>query len=381
MYRTHLSAFQEHDLYTTVKQRSDVTAVTAVTVVQPELSSIYTLNEFKDQSGVPTTVKTDIDYIFNYIINDIADNPLNDGLILGRCVVLESSFTADQNFNIVNDIFANIDDLIDYDTLAASDISTANDVLTLISSIMFNAVTEKIQNLCITRQMLSNMSTYIDKVANKIFRNLNQLIRVKRDWRLYGPGATISGNYLSDTTTVSTYTSIPAECFVRFKDGYVAGNKPYNVDTPLSSIVAYSYDVISPATSFTPAEHTHTITFDVDTSKTHVSCDEGPWSPGLMDAALKDNSLYQSNLVNWSTVCGLSSWQQYSNPNKNKRAIAMAAGTNKKALFSCTPTFSYGANKKYLSQVGSSLNTNHLELPTYFTYMWQWKSDDPTQLF
>ena len=377
MYRTYLSAFQEHDLYTTVKQGSTV----VTTVVQPELSSIYTLNEFKDQSGVPTTVKTDIDYIFNYIINDIADNPLNDGLILGRCVVIESIFTADQNFNIVNNIFANINDLIDYDTLAATDISSANDVLTLISSIMFNAVTEKIQNLCITRQLLSNVSTYIDKVANKIFRNLNQLIRVKRDWRLYGPGATISGNYLSDTTTMSACTSIPNDCFVRFKDGYVAGNKPYNVDTQLSSIVAYSYDVISPATTFTPAEHTHAITFDIDTNKTHVTCNEGPWSPGLYDAALKDASLYNSKLVNWSTVRGEDGWQQYANPDKNKRAIAMAAGTNKQALFSCTPRFSYGANKKYLSQVGNSLDTNHLELPTYFTYMWQWKSDDPTQLF
>jgi len=377
MYRTYLSAFQEHDLYTTVKQGSTV----VTTVVQPELSSIYTLNEFKDQSGVPTTVKTDIDYIFNYIINDIADNPLNDGLILGRCVVIESIFTADQNFNIVNNIFANINDLIDYDTLAATDISSANDVLTLISSIMFNAVTEKIQNLCITRQLLSNVSTYIDKVANKIFRNLNQLIRVKRDWRLYGPGATISGNYLSDTTTMSACTSIPNDCFVRFKDGYVAGNKPYNVDTQLSSIVAYSYDVISPATTFTPAEHTHAITFDIDTNKTHVTCNEGPWSPGLYDAALKDTSLYNNKLVKWDTVRGLAGWQQYANPDKNKRAIVMAAGTNKIALFSCTPRFSYGANKKYLSQVGNSLDTNHLELPTYFTYMWQWKSDDPTQLF
>lgn len=377
MYRTHLSAFQEHDLYTTVKQGSTV----VTTVVQPELSSIYTLNEFKDQSGVPTTVKTDVDYLFNYIINDIADNPLNDGLIIGRCVVLESIFTADQNFNIVNDIFANINDLIDYDTLAATDISSTDDVLTLISSIMFNAVTEKIQNLCITRQLLSNMSTYIDKVANKIFRNLNQLIRVKRDWRLYGPGATISGNYLSDTTTLSACTSIPSECFVRFKDGYVAGDKPYNVDTPLSSIVAYSYDVISPATSFTPAEHTHTITFDIDTSKTRVTCNEGPWSPSLMSAAKANDEYYNSKLVNWDRVKGLDGWEQYPEVNKNRRAIAIADGTNKQALFSCTPTFSYGANKKYLSQVGSSLNTNHLELPTYFTYMWQWKSDDPTQLF
>lgn len=369
---TPISSFISHNLYDTTSEK-------------PELSAIYTLNEFKDNTGKPIAIKSEFDFLFNYIIDDVANNPFKDNLVIGRQIIADAPFLATDNYNLVNNIFSNIDDKIDYEKLMTTNITSAEDVITVISDVVLNVVSEKLKNLCITREMLPHISTYIERLANKIFRNLNQLIRVKRDWRLYGPGATLIGNYLQNTGAVSSTTTVPDTCFTRFKDGYIAGHHPYGDETPLGSIVDYSYDNISPINTFTPAEHTHSITFNVDRNLTKVECDEGLWSPSVNAS---NEEYYKTKLVKYNTVRNLDNWKPYNNPpgpsgraTDQKRAIAIATDGTKTAKFSCTPTFSYNKGKKYLKTTGSKPNSYHLELPVYFTYVWQWKYDDPTQLF
>ena len=392
MKSTHLSTFNIHDLSTQISVGGLVSTSTV-----PDLTAIYTLAEYKN-NGMPIDGKVNIDYLFNYIIDDIAESSDNS-LTIGRQIVIESDFQAVDNYKLISALFSNIGDTIEYDKLLEinTDVNaTVESIKTELETALGLALSSVDNyNLCITKQTLDNAVSYVKTYSNKLFRNINQLIRVKRDWRLYGPGATISGNYLVDADSVTTHTTVPNSCFVKKTKGFISGNKPYSINTELTlgACVPNSVEQISPATLFSAAKHRHNITIKPPSNST-ISASVDWWPPFKSEWEIgKDSAGAPTDATDCYLVqsdVSLSDYDEFgphnpgqTNNNPKVRTVGITVGRTTSAKLHASVSLSYSSEKKYLASSGAALNTNIVHLPAYCTHVWQWKSDadDPTQLF
>lgn len=376
MFNTHLSAIQQNYLIDDAYNLG----------ITPDLSSIYVLTEYKTTAGKPIDGKVNLDYIFNYIINDISDADVN--LDIGREIRISDDIRSTGNYNKFSALYNIPDDTIAYDDLVALQNLTTDNIVNLIDDILGVSSGSKSDNidLCITTAMLSDLSGYIAGVTNKIFRNLNQLVRVKRDWRLYGPGATLSGNYLTSSAVTQTHSTVPAECFTQYKSGYVAGAAPYGEATTVAAVVDQAQTCISPASVFTVAEHKHAITFNVDRNATEINHTSGPWA-GPYDSSDwsddDDESAFVAGLCRVGSYYYLTentTWVIIGEADRKGLRTLLMSSTTGAAKMGVTCALNYSSAKKYLSTTGSVVDDTHFSLPAYSTYMWQWINDDTTTL-
>ncbi len=164
MKSTHLSTFNIHDLSTQISVGGLVSTSTV-----PDLTAIYTLAEYKN-NGMPIDGKVNIDYLFNYIIDDIAESSDNS-LTIGRQIVIESDFQAVDNYKLISALFSNIGDTIEYDKLLEinTDVNaTVESIKTELETALGLALSSVDNyNLCITKQTLDNAVSYVKTYSNK----------------------------------------------------------------------------------------------------------------------------------------------------------------------------------------------------------------------
>ena len=354
------------------------------------LSEMYFLCEYKQRDDSPINGKVNLDFIFNRIIDEAAKNPLNK-LDIKRQIVLDGAdFQAKNNAEMIDELFKDIDKTIHYNILANSKVETVDDLKNLMDSIIVDftntaiaSTNLNINNLCITRRTFREIIPYINAYVNKFYRNILQLIRVKRDWRLYGPGTTIYGDNLKLAEHVKKQTTVPSECFINYNSAYIAGKKPYEDETQLASIVRYSDNLIAPNSIFTASEHTHYIQFNI--TKSEIGPWEiGPWTPKI---EYGNNDLINHTIIKFEGGIANNSYgllPEYPNgswsviANGNHRSLSPDSG-EATAKANVSVNVRYNGGYKYLKSAGGSLGNVVLDLPYYSTFFWQWIKDDPTE--
>ena len=237
-------------------------------------------------------------------------------------------------------------------------------------------------NLILTQALTADIQRITENILNKVFRNLVQLIRFKRDYRMYGPGATIYGNCYKNDISCQRFTAVPASCFTQRSNNYIVGKKAYGDELKnVGNAIQNSVWHISPYNSYALAKHVHSVSIDIGHLETYLELSKDVITGGTYSEA---------------KGCRLVDTADRDNPGTpwDEAAAAAIRGNDPKVCDTTTEgnpvTLNYSGYHRYRwdSNSGnckliekSDWNDNpwsstEVKLPTYSTRVWVWENDD-----
>lgn len=232
-------------------------------------------------------------------------------------------------------------------------------------------------NLILTQEITSEIKTITENILKKVFRNLVQLVRFKRDYRMYGPRSTIYGNCYTNRENCQKYTAVPASCFTHYANNYIVGKSAYgdNIANVADKIENAKWH-ISPYNSYAIAKHTHDVTINIGNLPTIITSGHNVLK-SCIKATEKKNVCYTK-----STQSGISAW----NKQKDDTAGIVDFDDNnqdKHVAYSGSYHYSWNSLDESACKLVSKSewnknpwNNNEVKLPTYSTLVWVWTKDD-----
>lgn len=283
--------------------------------------------------------------------------------------------------SLITDL-SGLEDLGDFDEMSAMVMKWINDYVNDFT-INQNPENADDSNLILTQALTADIQTITENILEKVFRNLVQLIRFKRDYRMYGPSSTFYGNCYNSNDDCQNHTAVPGSCFVQYGNHYVVGNKAYEDEiTSVGDEINNSVWHIAPSSSYVVANHTHNVTIDIDELKSSITL--------LKPIITKSNSQGTKNQARY--VDSDDGGQGTSPPNGGGIPWGdMAKGgfvcdwTNSgevQILSSGRYSYSWNSDSSYCKLVSqSNWNANpwgnsDVKLPTYSTRVWVWTHND-----
>ena len=231
-------------------------------------------------------------------------------------------------------------------------------------------------NLILTQALKANIQSITENILKKVFRNLVQLIRFKRDYRMYGRFSTIYGNCYNSDADCQKYTAVPASCFTQRSNHYIVGKKAYGDNiTSVGGEIKNAVWHIAPSSSYAIAKHVHNVSIDIEGLKSSVSVSKSAINNdksggNKYTTKYVDSSDGQRNGIPWGKMAkgGLvCDW---------KKGVAISI------ISSGEYSYSWKSNSPYCKLVSESKWTENpwdaseLKLPTYSTRVWVWSYDE-----
>lgn len=391
-----------------MSEKIDIDSLTRILV---KLNDVHTSSLFDTYSPYSLYVENrtgnDIPNEYNTnlydLYNDGIDNLKEDGwnVTIGEKIISHRQIWLKNNYNAIKKEFGEVDSVIEYDKinkLAASinEKQDFNEITATIYkfiqkefgidfSINPNPENSDNSNLILTHKAKQKIQSIVESILNKVFRNLIQLIRVKRDYRLYGRNTTVFGgkSELSSTAKMRAWSSLPASCWRQYSGNYIVGKQAYNED--VGSIgragIKNTRTNFSSYYVFGIKAHTHNVSVSEEgLPDSHFS---------VSKSALKGNSGGdrskashiddQDDLTLWSKAAITSGLK---GPPKGFGAIG-----SEKASIACESSWSYSwSTNSYCKLVVSDNMSNDVfskslsYLPTYASYVWRWVGNDDTNI-
>lgn len=349
--------------------------------------------EERISNDVPRDSKTNLYDLFDAGINNLEEE-ISSHITIGEKISSQTQILLTNNYNTIISNFSSTAgsfDTIHYDSLISelsgldsltsfSDMSGSvmqwiNDYVNDFS-INQNPENSDDSNLILTQALTADIQRITEQILNKVFRNLVQLIRFKRDYRMYGPRSTFYGNCYKNDISCQHYTAVPASCFTQRTNNYMIGKKAYEDEiTSVGGEIKNSVWHISPHNSYAIAKHTHNVSIDIGHLPSEVKAEHGIV---YKDAGQGDRP-YQLRLVSvgasWREMAGgahlrgICDWK-----NRDAESGIMI-------LSSANYSYSWKSNS-YCKLVSNSKwgsnpwGNDDLKLPTYSTRVWMWMNND-----
>lgn len=391
-----------------MSEKIDIDSLTRISV---ELDDIHTDSlddtynpyslyvENRTGNDVPNEYNTNLFDLYNAGIDNLNDDGWK--VTIGEQITSHRQIWLTDNYNAINKEFGEVNSVIEYDKinkLAAS--INENQGFEEITATIYNFIQKEFgidfsinsnpensdnSNLILTHKAKQKIQPIVESILNKVFRNLIQLIRVKRDYRLYGLRSTIfTGNSeLSSTAKMRAWSSLPASCWRAHSGNYVVGNQAYNenVGSVGSTGIKNTRTNFSPYYVFGIKAHTHNVSVsEKDLPKSNFSVSKsalnGNPEGSESDASHIDNP---EAYILWSEVAKRSGLR-----GSPKGFGAIDDGT---ASIACESSWSYSWNTNSYCKLVSSDNMRDdvfskdlSYLPTYASYVWRWVGNDDTNI-
>ena len=355
--------------------------------------------ENRNSSDAPEESKTNLYDFYDNGINNISIENNGLDITIGERITSKTQILLENNYTSISTIFSPMSgtfETIHYDSLISdlknletqTDVSVMREMIngwinTYVIDMQINKNPENADdsNLILTQSLKSEIKQITENVLSKIFKNLVQLIRFKRDYRMYGPGAMLIGNCYTDQDEISTYTATPPSCWNTFENNYMVGNSAYESSLPSvnTTIQNFVYN-ISPSTSYALAAHKHGVTVSVDKLPSGCTISED-WMKASKFSTSFDHAFLVSSGFFWdqlNTYGG--NWS-----GEKKRCICRfkdGASININGSGGNSYSWDSNKNKSVCKLVETSNMTKNpwkndgIVLPTYSTKVWQWSYND-----
>ena len=234
-------------------------------------------------------------------------------------------------------------------------------------------------NLILTQALTANIQEITENILNKVFRNLMQMVRFKRDYRMYGPQSTFYGNCYVNEISCENYTAVPASCFTSRTNHYIVGKKAYEDDLgKIGDQIQNSVWHISPHTSYALAKHVHNVDINmgklkstIDVAKSVVSEAHEGHGPTYAASTNIEAGTSWDEQIKGKHVKGICDWT--------------SSGTSVTIISAANYSYSWNSEGKYKSYCKLDSNSSwganpwkneDLRLPTYSTRVWVWSNTE-----
>lgn len=231
-------------------------------------------------------------------------------------------------------------------------------------------------NLILTQAITADIQEITENILSKVFRNLVQMVRFKRDYRMYGPSSTIYGNCYVNDISCQNYTAVPASCFTQRTNNYIVGKKAYEEDiSKVGDKIQNSVWHISPYNSYAIAKHVHNVEVNIGNIPSVINVQHDllssiTWQDDYYAARTdKANGTSYDEQINDKHIRGICDWT-----NDGNEITIMST-----AKYS----YSWNSNNSSYCKLDSDSSwkddpwkNEDLILPTYSTRVWVWENNE-----